>query len=160
DVVAHFTDANPLASTGDYFSAQITWSDGGTPTDGTVTWNNGTQQFDVTGTNTYDHAGAQNVSVTISGVYGTTLASTSLSTTVANGRLTVNPNAIVGAQEGIAIDPMVIAHFTDANAAATADDFSAGIHWGDGSSTMNAQIVPHNGGGFDVIAGHTYDHAG
>ena len=53
----------------------------------------------------------------------------------------------------------VVAHFSDANPAAGAGDFSAQITWGDGSTTAGT-ITAAAGGGFDVTGTHTYVSAG
>jgi hypothetical protein len=66
-VVAHFGDANPFASAGD-FSGQINWGDGST-TAGSVTSAAG-GGFDVTGTHTYSATGSYPVSTTITDTGG------------------------------------------------------------------------------------------
>ena len=155
-VVASFTDANAAAIAGD-FTASINWGDGNTSA-GNIAWNNNTQAFDVTSSNTYDHAGDHTVTITIDGAYGE-VASTDFTTLVANATITVTANSIVGAKEGLAIDPFTVATFTDANAAASEGDFTASVNWGDGTNPTSADIVA-DGDQFDVIAGHTYAHAG
>jgi len=58
-------------------------------------------------------------------------------------------------------DNLVVASFTDADPAATAADFQAVIHWGDGfvstASAAQGTIVPNGQGGFNVLGSHTYD---
>ena len=85
-VLASFTDANAAADASD-FTASIDWGDGNISS-GDVVWNNGTNQFDVSGSNTYDHAGHHTVTVTIDGAYGE-VASTNFDTLVANQTITV-----------------------------------------------------------------------
>src|SRR5207237_5379705 len=60
--LASFTDANPLASAGD-FTATITWGDGSSGSGAVAA--NGSGGFDVTGTHTYAHPGSQSISVVI-----------------------------------------------------------------------------------------------
>ncbi len=54
---------------------------------------------------------------------------------------------------------VIVAHFDDGNPGATADDFSAQIDWGDGSSSAGS-VTAAAGGGFDVAGTHTYVTAG
>jgi hypothetical protein len=53
----------------------------------------------------------------------------------------------------------VVAHFSDANPAAGASDFSAQITWGDGRSSSGS-VNAASGGGFDVSGSHAYASAG
>ena len=53
----------------------------------------------------------------------------------------------------------VVASFTDANLRAEADDFSATVWWGDGTSS-DGEIERRADGGFDLVAGHTYAQIG
>jgi hypothetical protein len=53
----------------------------------------------------------------------------------------------------------VVAIFIDADSGATAGDFKATIHWGDGSTSMGT-ITRRLGGGFQVTGTHTYAAAG
>jgi hypothetical protein len=61
-VVAHFTDANSLA-TASAFTATISWGDGAAATAGTIVAGGG--GFDVTGSHAYAGAGSDAISVTI-----------------------------------------------------------------------------------------------
>jgi RHS repeat-associated protein len=49
----------------------------------------------------------------------------------------------------------VLAYFTDTNAGAAADDFTATIDWGDGG-TSSGTVTADPRGGFDVSGSHTY----
>jgi hypothetical protein len=57
---------------------------------------------------------------------------------------------------------VVLFHFTDANPAATAANFTATVNWGDGTSNTSADtsgsvsVVANPGGGFDVLGSYTY----
>ena len=53
----------------------------------------------------------------------------------------------------------VVAHLQDASPAGNANDFSAQIDWGDGS-TGAGTVAAAGGGGFDVTGTHTYTDAG
>jgi hypothetical protein len=72
--VASFTDANPLATAGE-FSATIAWDDGQTGA-GTVQANT-SGGFDILGTHTYSQAGAEHVAVVIADVGGSTASASS-----------------------------------------------------------------------------------
>jgi hypothetical protein len=65
---------------------------------------------------------------------------------------------VLAAREGAAFSG-VLATFSDADPAATAASFTAGISWGDGAGTSGA-VVPGANGGFAVIASHTYQEEG
>ena len=66
-------------------------------------------------------------------------------------------------REFVKVDAPIIAlehvRVIDGTDAAAKEDFSAIIHWGDNSQSVGT-ILPNNNGGFDVLGGHTYDHAG
>jgi hypothetical protein len=154
-IVASFTSANGSAPASQY-AATIDWGDG--TTSAGVVSDNLSGGFDVTATHTYAHAGSKPVGVTINGSYGT-VATTSLTATVNNAALGATAAAFT-ATEGTATDSStVVAHFTDANASAAAADFTASIAWGDGNTTAGT-VVAHLGGGFDVLASHSYVHSG
>src|SRR5260370_33467281 len=74
--------------------------------------------------------------------------------------MAVTNHHIVGAIEGAACAPLAVATFSDANVAASAGDFSVTIDWGDGTTSNNPTIQSLGGGAFNVVAGHTYSHAG
>ena len=70
------------------------------------------------------------------------------------------PSAVEGTPWGA---PTAVFSFTDTNIAATADEYTAIITWGDGSvstitniASADGQIVARPGGGFDVLAAHLY----
>src|SRR5207244_7474876 len=65
------------------------------------------------------------------------------------------------ATEGAAFSNVVVFHFTDADPAGTADDYTATVVTGDATLTSAAnpgsvQVVAHSGGGFDVQLSYTY----
>ena len=156
-VVAHFTDANALAGAGDFLAA-ITWGDGSSGS-GTIVSNiNG--GFDVVANHTYLHGGADTIGVTITGSGGGT-ASTTSPVHVGNTTITATALQNLTVTEGVPFSNAPVAHFTDANASAVAGDFTATIDWGDNTALdTSATVVANISGGFDVIGGHTYAHAG
>jgi hypothetical protein len=60
-----------------------------------------------------------------------------------------------GATEGASTSGIVVATFSDADAAAPTTDFTATVTWGDGSSGA-ATVASLGGGAFLVLASHTY----
>ena len=171
-VIAHFADANPSASAND-FSVTIDWNhstelrSSPLPSEGvrsrlddsTTIDANLNGGFDVMANHTYNHSGNQTYAVTIhdSGGGSTTAIGT---VHVANAVLTPS-SAAFNAVEGVAFTGQVVAHFTDVNPNASADDFTATVFWGDLTpADTNTNIVANDDGGFDILAGHTYAHAG
>jgi hypothetical protein len=153
-VVATFTDADPNGTTSEY-SAVITWGDGNTSS-GIIVAGPG-NAFSVTGSHTYAEEGSQAVGVTVTDKGGSSNSTTSTAT-IGDAVLSGSP-AFVQAQEGATFSGLV-ATFTDANAGATAGDFSAVINWGDGQMS-NATLITANGsGGFDVVGSHSYSEEG
>jgi hypothetical protein len=153
-LIATFTDANASASAGD-FTASIDWGDG-TTSSGTIAANGG--HFDVTAAHTWAHAGGKTVTVTITGAGGGT-GSDSHAATVANAAMAASASGFTATEGTATSSNTLVAHFTDANASATAGDFTASIDWGDGTTSAGT-VVAHLGGGFDVQGGHSYAHAG
>src|SRR4051812_16549037 len=132
-------------------SASIDWGDGTPHTTGTEHGDS------IAGTHTYARAGTYHgsVSYTCSNFSGGQTASF-----VAN----VNDADLTGAGRSVSGTAgqglhAVVAHFTDANAGASAGDFSAQITWGDGSAGAGV-VSAAAGGGFDVTGDHTYGGAG
>jgi hypothetical protein len=146
-VVATLTDSNTSASTAD-FTVTIDWGDQTTST-GTVS-SAGGGQFNVSGSHSYAEEGNYNLKITVnddggSSNQGTTTASVADSALKGKGSLlTFN--------EGTPFTG-VVASFTDLNALATAQDFTATIKWGD-NTTSTGSVVADPAGGFDVIGTH------
>jgi hypothetical protein len=138
-------------------SATITWGDG-TTSAGSPDGNMGIQ-----GTHTYAEEGTFSGLVSFTYTRGgvsscpTGAQTTSFQTTVQDAPLTGSGRNISGAA-GQSLSA-VVAHLDDANPSASADDFSAQITWGDGS-TSSGSVSPAAGGGFDVTGTHTYTTAG
>ncbi len=138
-------------------NATIDWGDG-TTSAGSSDGGTGIQ-----GTHTYADEGAYNGSVSYTYTAGGTFScptgvqTASFKATVHDAALTWEGHNVTGT----AGQPVsgVVAHFSDANPAAGADDFSAHIAWGDGTSSSGS-VSAAAGGGFDVAGSHTYDSAG
>jgi hypothetical protein len=153
--VATFSDANTAAPVSD-FTATVTWGDG-TSSAGTVAALGG-GAFLVLASHTYADDGTKTLSVAVHDDGGSSVSG-SVTLTVADaalGNLVVNsPGSAV---EGKGTGTFTVATFRDANAAASAADFTASISWGDGSSS--GTIVALGGGAFAVQGSHTYAEEG
>jgi hypothetical protein len=152
-VVATFTDADAGAHAGD-FSAALTWGDG-TTTAGTVTADP-LGGFDVSGTHTYLAAGPELVGVLVKDAGGAVAVSAGTAQ-VADAPV----SAALAPFSATAGQPFsgVVATFSAADPRAAADDFTATITWGDGSSSAGAVTAdPH--GGFDVSGSYAYAQGG
>ena len=159
-VVAHFTDADPNGTVGDY-TATITWADGQT-SPGTVVVNDG--GFDVLGSHTY----LEEI-ITAAELYGERQrrgrgerSGTITTATVADAALGAGALTPPAATEGIAFTNTPVFHFTDADPNGTAADYTAVVQLGDGNSVTlssvtgaNGQIVA-SGDGYDVQLSYTY----
>ncbi len=122
--------------------------------------------FDVLGSHTYAETGNYAASVSITGLDGTQISANSAALFVVAdapltaGSLTPPSNPATGQ----AISNVKLFHFTDANPAATAADYTALISWGDGNtstvtsttSSSVGYVVADPAGGFDVYGSHTY----
>jgi len=174
--VATFTDTNTSATTAN-FTAIINWGDG-TTTTGTVTVDpNG--GFDVTGTHTYTAASQQGSSspwgdpdsqgqfnffdgrqVYLITVMISDNVSNTAATALSLAKVAPVPPVIEATGQNVAAVSgqsltATVATFTDSNTSAVAGDFTATIHWGDGSTSTGTVTADPNGG-FDVTGTHTY----
>jgi hypothetical protein len=147
--VASFADAYLLSNASD-FKAVISWGDGSSST-GTVN-QNGAGSFGVSGSHTYALAGTYAISVQIIDAGGATATAGSTANVAA-----VDPTITA---TGTTLDPAegesftaVVANFSDGNSAA--NDFSAMISWGDGTSSPGT-ISSNSTGNFSVVGTHTY----
>jgi hypothetical protein len=139
------------------FAAAINWGNGQT-TAGTITYDAGTNQFDVLGSMIYAEEGSYTVGETIGDRDGTTA---SLTSTAVVADASLNATAMpVAATKGVAFSGFV-AHFTDANPLAQPGDFTAQIIWGDGQTTTGTiGGDPTVAGQFDVTGSVTYQTSG
>ena len=158
--VAVFSDTGyPNNSPAD-FTATIDWGDGTTDTGAAVTvTGSGNGFFTVSGSHTYADEGAVTAAVTLTDVdddgsgQATASATASVTVNVADGDTLTGTLSAVAATEGTAFSGTV-ATFTDTYTGNTAADFTATIHWGDGTTT--AGTVSGSAGSFTVSGSHTY----
>lgn len=147
-VVAVFRDLAGPKDPGQY-SATIVWGDGGSSAGTLEVQPDGT--FLVRGDHTYAAIGAYPIDVTVSHLSGVS-ASVRSSANVTDAPLTGTGLALQ-AIANVSFTT-IVARFTDANPAGLASEFSAAINWNDGSTSTG--VVSPAGGGFAVVAQHTY----
>jgi hypothetical protein len=161
----HFTDGDPQGQASD-FTATVFWADGSSNTSadktGTVTVSaNSNGGFDVFGSHTFDAVpSGSTFAVLIQDESGATTGASSTSFTVADpsvkatGGLTLkdSKNADPGAQ--------TVATFTDPAGAEDLSDYSASIHWGDGTPDTSGTITYNSTTKtFTVTGDHAYSQA-
>ena len=165
--LATFTDTGGADPVGDY-TATLNWGDGsGVHPAGIIALGQGNFAVVSNGPFTYPDEGifALTIAVTDSDVStsgGTpTTAQTTATVTVNDAALTAATTqpTIPALNEGQRFSGAVSA-FTDANAAATAADFTAQIDWGDGSPISLGSFVVAAGGAVTVNGTHIYKQDG
>jgi hypothetical protein len=137
-------------------SATITWGDGTAPSAGASDGSTGIQ-----GTHTYGEEGTYNGSVSYTYVAFRSCP-TGAQTAAFQATVRDAPLAAAGLDSSGAARralTAVVAHVQDANPAGSANELSAQIDWGDGS-TSPGTVAAAAGGGFDVNGTHTYSAAG
>jgi PKD repeat protein len=161
--VATFADRNAAALASD-FTATITWGDGTTSTlsgasGGIVAVGGG--KFALLASHTYAQEGTYTLSLQVLDDGGASV-SASRTISVADARLgslgVQNPHATHGVSTGT----FTVATFHDNNLLAPASDFTAVIHWGDGTTTTltASNFVSQSNGTFAVLADHLFASAG
>src|SRR5262249_45353487 len=133
-------------------------------TNGTLV-DDGGGAFHVTGTHTYAEEGSEPVTVTVEDKDTTNVTATAHSTAnVADAALHATPRQN-SATTGSPPTPLllwpnppgsgVVATFTDDDPAGTLGDYSATIHWGDGTDSSGT-VAANGATGFKVSGSHTY----
>jgi hypothetical protein len=154
-VVASFADADPNGTAADY-AAMVNWGDG-TITQGAITAG-APGLFNVTGQHAYEESLPGTpylVAVNITDSGGAkALATSSFTITDPNPVVAAIAPATLAQVEGQSFTAAVGA-FTDPNPLGAASDFSATIHWGDGTTSAGL-IAAQPGGTFTVTGTHTY----
>ena len=154
-VVATFTDPGPDGPVGSY-QAVIDWGDNTPSSTGTITYNNSTQTYTVTGSHTYDVAGSFTMTVTLRKAGLPDAVVQPVATVVANRALPAQGRNI-SVQAGAAFTNVAVATFTDPGLDEPLANYTATINWGDttapspGTITYNVQT-----GVYTVTGGHTY----
>jgi hypothetical protein len=143
-----FRDQNPFAPLSD-FTASIDWSDG-PPSSGTI--EQSLDGFAVQGSHTYVKFGVYAIRITVTDEGGSTTTTTA-SITVLDPPIVASGTSL-SAVEGAAFSANV-ATFTDPDAPAMADEYSATVDWADGSPAT-AATVTGSAGSFSVAGTHTY----
>jgi hypothetical protein len=160
-LVANIIDSD-AGQQSSHYRATVSWGDGETSTTaaGNVTIvSAGTARGDrffvyATKPDPYAEEGPTLVTVTVADIGGTSVTRQER-LTVADAALTLTL-AAPSLMEGQPIDPpIVVATFTDADAGATAADYTASVSWGDGqvSTTAAGNVsIMAQGGAFQVLA--------
>jgi hypothetical protein len=149
-VVATYVDSNGGDTAGS-FTATINWGDG-TTSAGTVSGGAGT--FTVSGGHTYADEGNLPVIATLTRTSDQETGTSSGSVAVAeHDVLSAQGTTLIG-KFGQALSNATVATFTDTDTAAPANDFTATIDWGDGTTT--AGIIAGSNGAFSVSGTHAY----
>ncbi|HYR50155.1 MAG TPA: NEW3 domain-containing protein, partial [Candidatus Eisenbacteria bacterium] len=154
--VANLSDANPGGMVSD-FTATIGWGDGTAPSVGTIALVS-TGNFSVTGSHTYLEEGSYPVSVSIVDFAGSTAFATSAAT-VADAPILGANGTTINATQGVSFTAE-LAGFAEANFNATLTDWSATIHWGDGTPDSVGAMFQVGPQTFGVSGTHTYVTAG
>jgi hypothetical protein len=132
----------------------INWGDGTSPSSGSLEADTG----QLTGTHTYANEGVYDGSFTYTNSDGSP-ETRPFDVKVQDAPLTAVTGVPVSATAGVAVKAKV-ATFTHASPAGVASDYTATIHWGDGSSSGAGTVSATAGGGFEVTGSHTYAAAG
>jgi hypothetical protein len=150
-IVATFTDVTYPANSPDDFTATIDWGDGFS-SEGTVSGSNG--NFVVNGSHTYSDEGNFQFTVTIADPDSPSPpVSVSATASISEADSLTLTGTTITATEGLSFD-QTVANFSDANTTNTANDFTATIDWGNGSSSFG--IISGSNGVFTVAGSHTY----
>jgi hypothetical protein len=163
--VASFKDPAGLEAIGDY-SATIDWGDGSTPTAGVLSINFSTNVVTVSGHHQYNQVNINPgfaITTTVNHDVAPSASATSTAI-VAFPQLLGSGGLTMSATEGATSPSQPIATFTDPNPAGpqTADQYSATILWGDGSSSNSAvgDITLGPNSTFTVFGSHSYAEEG
>jgi hypothetical protein len=139
------------------YHAQINWGDSNTWDTNTTLVSGGTNgsvgYVLVKGSHSYEQQGTYDVTVYITGPDGQTISDNTATADVSPLAITPSPQTI-NATEGTAYSNSV-ASFSVNDPTAQADDFTASIDWGDGTTTTGT-INANSSGGFTVDGTHTY----
>jgi hypothetical protein len=150
ELVATFTDANPLAVASD-FSATINWGDGNI-SPGSVNASGGS--FIVTGSHTYADEAAYGITVNITDIGGQATTSAGSTAQVGDAALAAS-GLTLPVTEGVSFTK-VVATFTDANPSATVSEFSATINWGEEATSAGTIQFNPESGCFEVLGNYMY----
>ncbi len=142
-VVATFVDSDN--NTNPYmYSATLVWGDGSSGASGTIAYSSANHDFTITGSHIYAEAGTYTIGITLHDNDGAS-AGTGVSITIGDTALTATAHNL-SATVGVPLSAVTAATFTDANTAAPLSDFTASVHWGDGSGSSPATVEPTLGG--------------
>ena len=161
----HFTDGDTQGQASD-FTATVFWADGTSNTSadgsGTVTVSaNSNGGFDVFGSHKFgDVPSGSTFAVLIQDVSGATTGGSSTSLTVADPSVEATGGFTFSASKNADPGAQTVAAFTDPGGAEDLSDYSASIHWGDGTPDSSGTITyDSTSGTFTVKADHVFSQA-
>lgn len=151
--------ANDGATDSTRYQATIDWGDNST-SPGTVVYDANTGNFDVDATHTYRAPAQTAITVRVDDFWDSTHTSQSANLTVLDQALTPTASepSIAAVVQGAPIASQDVFTFKDGNSLALASDFTATIHWGDGTATAADSIAKDAEGVYHVLGSHTYQH--
>jgi hypothetical protein len=148
--VANFATGDPLATAAD-FSARISWGDGGS-SNGTGSASSG--GFAVSGGHTYTEEGPYQVTVTIVEIADVSRSAVAHSVaTVGDAPISASPACEVTSLH--AYNGRTATFSDAAGTFGSSANFSATIHWGDGTSSAGT-VSALGGGAYAVVGVHNY----
>jgi hypothetical protein len=156
--VATFTDADPNTTTpASSYAATITWP-GNVTSSGTITA--GTSgSYTVTGSNTFNHAGPQPVSISITGPGMASPATASGNASISTAGLAATLSTITASEGGTFTGTLATFTDADANTTSITSDYSAAVAW-NGGNPVAGTIVALGNGQFAVTGSETFTAAG
>ena len=152
--VATYVDNNG-ADTAGSFTATINWGDG-TTSAGTVSGASGS--FTISGGHTYADEGNFSVIATLTRTSDHETGTSSGNVAIAEHDVLSAQGTTLTGNSGQILSNVVVATFSDTDAAAPASDFTATVDWGDGTTT--AGTIAGSNGAFSVSGTHAYATAG
>ena len=160
-VLAEFSDADSAGAPTD-FIATVNWGDGSpqqsnTGTSAQVTIARSPEKpgaLVVRGTHTYARPGIYAVEVVVDGLLGA-VDRTRSQIVVHTPNTTLRALGSSLKTSGATLNDRLVATFSDTTPGVQAQDFSARVDWGDGSSSA-AKVVANGAGEFGVLGTHTY----
>lgn len=155
--VATFTDPGGAHAVSEY-SATIDWGDGGAADAGSITFDANADIFTVSGQHTYAEEGTYPVTVLID--HDPQIVTVVGVAKVNDAAVLATGNTALSAQEFRLFGPQTLAVFNDPAGAESSDNYSATIHWPDGTSSTGTIALNTSGTAFNVLASHTFTQSG
>jgi hypothetical protein len=159
--IASFTQAGTVEPASNY-TAHITITDSGNNTvvstaAASITFSNGNQLYIVNAPAITLPVGSYHLTVTVTEVPTTTVASNTADISIADAALTAGAAVSLTTTINVPLTSVTVGTFTSANPTASVGNFTALIAWGDGSSSAGTVSQPGGVGTAFIVTGtHTY----